>query len=90
LCLQHRIIKYTIPVIVCPVLVCLGDDVLKVRCQDNGHPLSLHAKLGLEVTQEMAKINVKQLKNAGLIDVKEVESKYLAGITVKKTLLKML
>ena len=39
-----------------------GDDVDEVIGQHKGHSLSLDTKLALEVTQEMAKVNVDQLQ----------------------------
>jgi hypothetical protein len=45
------------------VLPSVVDDVDKVRSEDERHPLSFDAQLALEVAQEMAEINMEQLKH---------------------------
>lgn len=54
-------------------LVPFDNGVDKVICEYKWHALTLHAKLALEVTQKVAKVNVQQLQQLGMTTSEECE-----------------
>ena len=66
----------------------LINDDLKVVWQHEGHPLSTHAKLHLEVAQEVAKVHVEELSQVRDHDVVRVpvaDPQHKGGHAVSRT-----